>query len=246
MPTLLRDRLLPVLAVAGIGAATLAPGTAFAATPTVTFHGGCGLLGVGASSRPDTGAVTVAPGGTVTFVNRLDQSADLMINGADRATVPADSQIGVVFRQGRLSVSLVPACLLGAGGAGSVTVLVSSAGTPSASESGSRTPQGAKSTEARTATPGASPSAVAVPPDPSVAVPAPDGAGGISDDGTPASPDALPSSDTVAVGSVSPGPPVRKGPAGILVFLSAICVVGVSVAAVRTIIAQRVIRAVAS
>src|SRR5437763_1632138 len=130
MPRPLRHRLASVLAVASIGGGLFAPGTAFAAAPTVTFRGGCGLLGVGASSRPDIGALTVAPGSAVTFVNRLGQSADLMINGADRATVPADSQIGVVFRQGRLSVSLVPACLLGNGGAGSVTVTVRSAGNP--------------------------------------------------------------------------------------------------------------------
>ena len=150
MPRPLRHRLAPVLAVASIAGALIAPGTALAAAPTVTFHGGCGLLGVGASSRPDYGSVTVAGGGTVTFVNRLGQAADLMINGADRATVPADSQIGVVFRQGRLSVSLVPACLLGGGGAGSVTVTVSSGGTGSSGANG-RTPQGSKSTEARTA-----------------------------------------------------------------------------------------------
>src|SRR5436309_2464299 len=116
MPRPLRHRLLPALAAAGIGGTLLAPDTALAAAPAVTFHGGCGLLGVGASSRPDTGALSVPPGGTVTFVNRLGQSADLMINGADRATVPADSQIGVAFRQGRLSVSLVPGCVLGNGG----------------------------------------------------------------------------------------------------------------------------------
>jgi len=241
MPRPLRHRLASVLAVASIGGGLFAPGTAFAAAPTVTFRGGCGLLGVGASSRPDIGALTVSPGSAVTFVNRLGQSADLMINGADRATVPADSQIGVVFRQGRLSVSLVPACLLGNGGAGSVTVTVSSAGSGSAAGgSRSRTPQAVKSPEARTApSPGQS-SAAAVPPDPAAAASA-DG-GSLADGG--ASPDPVPTSDTVAVGSAVPGPPVRKGPAGILVFVAAICVVGVSVAAVRAIIAQRAIRAV--
>ena len=65
------QRFAPVLAAACIGGALLVPGVAAAAQPTVTFHGDCGLLGVGASSRPDKGAVTVNSGGTVTFVNNL-------------------------------------------------------------------------------------------------------------------------------------------------------------------------------
>jgi len=240
MPRPLRHRLASVLAVASIAGGLLAPGTALAAAPTVTFRGGCGLLGVGASSRPDIGALTVSPDSTVTFVNRLGQSADLMINGADRATVPADSQIGVVFRQGRLSVSLVPACLLGNGGAGSVTITVSATGSGSAAGgSRTRTPQAGKSPEARTTPTAAQSSAAAVPPDPAAA----SADGGSLADGA-ASPDPVPTSDTVAVGSAVPGPPIRKGPAGILVFVAAICVVGVSVAAVRAIIAQRAIRAV--
>jgi hypothetical protein len=245
MPRPLRHRLLPVLAAAGIGGALLAPGTALAATPTVVFHGGCGLLGVGASSRPDTGGLTVGPGGTVTFVNRLGQSADLMINGSDRATVPADSQIGVVFRQGRTSVSLIPACLLGGGGAGSVTITVGAAGASNAGGAHGRTPNGSKSTEAR-ATPSASPAAGAsAASDPAAPAPAVDD-GGLFGDSTAASPDPVPTSDTVAVGAAMPGPPVHKGPAGILVFVAAICVVGVSIAAGRAILAQRAIRAVAS
>lgn len=243
MPRPLRHRLLPVLAAAGIGGALLVPGTALAATPTVTFHGGCGLLGVGASSRPDTGALTVSAGAAVTFVNRLGQAADLMINGVDRATVPADSQIGVVFRQGRTSVALVPACLLGGGGAGSVTITVGGAGSAGAAGSRGRTPQGSKSTEARTA-PSAGPSSgAAIPPDPAAVPPADAGTFG---DGTAASPDPVPTSDAVAVGTAVPGPPVRRGPSGILIFVAAICVVGVSIAAIRAIIAQRAIRTVAA
>lgn len=246
MPRPLRHRLLPALAAAGIGGALLAPGTALAATPTVAFHGGCGLLGVGASSRPDTGGLTVPVGGTVTFVNRLGQSADLMINGSDRATVPSDSQIGVVFRQGRTSVSLVPACLLGGGGAGSVTITVGAASASSSGGANGRTPGGGKSTEARTA-PSASPAAGAsAAADPAAPAPAVDDSGGLFGDSTAASPDPVPTVDTVAVGPTEPGPPVNRGPAGILVFVAAICVVGVSIAAVRAILAQRAIRAVAS
>src|SRR2546421_10111475 len=130
-----RQRLVPALAAACAGAALLAPGTAFAATSPVAFSGGCGLLGVGASSHPDTGSVTVHAGGTVTFVNHLGQSAHLMINGADRGVVPTNNQVAVLFRQGRVSVTMLPGCLLGGGGdVGAVTVNVTA---DSASGSGS-------------------------------------------------------------------------------------------------------------
>ena len=92
---MLGKRLAPVLAAACAGAALFAPGTAVAASPTVAFQGGCGLLGVGASSHPDAGSVAVRSGGTVTFVNHLGQPAHLIINGADRGVVPRDNQVAV-------------------------------------------------------------------------------------------------------------------------------------------------------
>jgi hypothetical protein len=61
-----------------------------------------------------------------------------------------------------------------------------------------------------------------------------------------ADPALAPSTDAVAVGTAVPGPPGRHRPAGLLVFVAAICVVGVSVAATRAIIAQRAIRAIAT
>jgi len=148
---MLGQRFAPVLAAACIGGAILLPGVASAGPPTVAFHGNCGLLGVGASSKPDTGSVSVRSGGTVTFVNHLDQSAHLMINGADRGVVPADNQVAVLFRQGRVSVTMLPGCLLGGGGdVGAVTVNVTA---DSASGPGSpvgRPPGADRSPEART------------------------------------------------------------------------------------------------
>jgi hypothetical protein len=253
MPRPLRHRFVPELAAACVGGALLAPGTALAAGSTVTFEGGCGLLGVGASARPDTGALTVRSGSTVTFVNHLGQSAKLTINGADRATVPANSQVGVVFRQGRVGVSMVPGCLLGAGGAGSVTITVTSAaGSPGATGPGAHSPSAGKSPEGRTApAAGDQPPAGTGPdgaaPDPAAPVPALDGSAPTSDAGAVTSSGSVPMTDTVAaVGAAVPGPPARQGPAGILVFVAAICVAGVSVAAGRAIIAQRAIRVVAA
>src|SRR5262245_26439489 len=127
MPRPLRHRLAPLLTAACLGGVLFGLGTAEAATPTVTFHGGCGLLGVGASSRPDPASLSVSAGASVAFVNQLGQSAELMIDGVHRGSVPADHQVSVAFRAGRVSVSLVPACLLGDGKAGAATITVTPA-----------------------------------------------------------------------------------------------------------------------
>src|SRR5437660_580630 len=76
------------------------------------------------------------------------------------------------------------------------------------------------------------------------AAPAPAGGTAPSADGPAAAGPgaAVPSLDPVAVGTVVPGPPGRRRPAGLLIFAAAICVVGASAAAIRAIIAQRAIR----
>ncbi len=246
---MLGQRFVPVLAAACAGAALLVPGTARAATPQVTFQGGCGLLGVGASSRPDNGSVTVWSGGTVTFVNHLGQSAHLMINGADRGVVPNDNQVGVLFRSGRVSVSMLPGCLLGGGGdVGTVTVTVApatAAAAPSteASSAGRPSPSADRSSAGRSASASPSPSAAGASVDPAAS--APDGTVPSGEALVGTGPAAAPSLDAV-VGVATPGPPGRPRPAGLLVVIAGICVVGVSVAAIRVIIAQRAIRAVAA
>jgi hypothetical protein len=247
---MLRQRFGPVLAAACVGGALLAPGVALAATPSVTFQGGCGLLGVGASSHPDSGAVSVRSGATVNFVNHLGQPAHLMINGADRGIVPKDNQIAVLFRQGRVSVAMLPGCLLRGGDVGSVSVSVTSApgtGSPAAPGSPAGHTGTGRSPEARIAASASpAPSGMAASADP--AAPAPDGGGAVpsTDAWAPAAAGSVPVSDSVAVGTAVPAPPGRRGPAGLLVFTAAICVVGVSVAATRAIISQRAIRAIAT
>jgi len=242
---MLRQRFAPVLAAACVGAALLAPGTARAASALVTFNGSCGLLGVGASSRPSTGSVTVWSGGTVTFVNHLGQSAHLMINGADRGVVPRDNQVGVLFRGGRVSVTMLPGCLLGGGGdVGSVTVTVvpapdavspsvegSAAGRPSPSPS--RSPDA----HAASASPSASAAASVDPSSAAGVVPSTEALAGTG-------PSAAPNVDAVSVGAVTQGPPGQRRPSGLLVVLAGICVIGASIAAIRVIIAQRAIRAI--
>jgi len=250
---MLRQRFVPVLAAAFVGAALFAPGTAQAAgSPTVAFSGGCGLLGVGASSTPSTGSVVVTSGGTVTFVNHLGQSAHLMINGADRGVVPADNQVGVLFRQSRMSVSMLPGCLLGGGGeVGTVTVNVvspSSPASPSTEGSATTRPSATPGHSATPRTPEASPStsaAAVVPGDPGSPA-ATDGVVPSVDAVAGTAPGAAPGIDAVSVGAAVPGPPGRPHPSGLLVIVAGICVVGVSIAAIRAIIAQRAIRAIAA
>ena len=244
------QRFVPVLAAACAGAALLAPGAARAATPVVAFQGGCGLLGVGASSRPDTGSVTVWSGGTVTFVNHLGQAAHLMINGADRGVVPQDNQVGVLFRQGRVTVTMLPGCLLAGGGdVGSVTVNVVSASTsaaPSADASPATRPSAvpSKSAGAHSASASASPSTAAG--SAAAGSPAADGAPPSAEALAGTAPDAAPSIDPVSLGTAIPGPPGRRHASGLLVVLAGICAIGVSIAAIRVIIAQRAIRAIAT
>jgi hypothetical protein len=244
---MLAQRLVPVLAAACAGAALLAPGIARAAPPLVAFHGGCGLLGVGASSQPDRSSVTVSSGGTVTFVNHLDQSAHLMINGADRGVVPQNNQVAVLFRSGRVSVSMLPGCLLqGGGSVGAVTVTVAAVpDVPSPSTEGSSAgrpaPTPDRSPSARSASPSPSPSE----PSAGAASQAPDGAAPSVEALAGTGPAVAPSADAV-VGAAVPGPPGRPRPAGLLVVVAGICVVGVSAAAIRVMIAQRAIRAVAT
>ena len=248
----LRQRIAPVVVAAGIGGALLAPGTALAGTSTVTFNGGCGLLGVGASTQPSTGTLTVVPGSTVTFVNHLGRSAQLMINGAGRGSVPADEQVSVLFRQGRAVVSMLPSCVLESGAPGSVTITVTPVASRSSSPSAVAGPSDEQSTlagrspEARTTTKAAPGISVLTPADPL----APRLNGGLpplEDPGMNVSTDpAAPSLDAVAaVSAAEPAPPARRGAAGLLVFVAAICVAGVSIAATRAIIAQRAIRTLA-
>jgi hypothetical protein len=236
--------LAPLLAAACLGGALFSPGTAEAATPTVVFHGDCGLLGVGASSRPDPGSLSVSAGTSVAFVNQLGQSAELMINGADQGSVPADHQVSVAFRAGRVKVSLVPACLLATGGAGVATITVTPAAGPG-SPTGSKPPSDRRSPDGRTTPtavgqPTTVPGAPA-PPGPAAAPRLDTSVGAIGSDD--ANPDPVPTTDGVAaVGPARPGPPARHAPSSLLVSVAAICLVGVSIAAVRAVIAQRASR----
>jgi len=242
MPVLSRTRTV-ALALAVAAGPLLAPGVAMAASPTVTFNGNCAIGGLGASSQPDVGAISVPAGTTVMFVNHLQKTAKLLVNGQERAKVEPDFQIGVAF-QGPASVSMAPTCLLGSGSVGSVEVAVASESAgpsgpvPSGGGSPSRGRASSRPSASSSRTPG-QPSAT-----PSGATPSasddPSGGLGLAD------PSGAPSDPAVAVGAATPAVPGRHGPAGLLALIATVCVIGVSIAFIRAIIAQRAIRMVAA
>jgi hypothetical protein len=244
MPLLTRHRTALTLVAAVAGGALLGPGAAFAGSPTVTFSGSCGLLGIGASSQPDTGSVTISSGSSVTFVNHLDQPAQLMINNSAATTLAKDTAVPVSFT-GPATVALVPGCLLGHGTPGTVAVGVGQgSSTPTAgapTKAGAPTTPGARTsaTPSGSRSPGESLSA-----SPSDSSPAPSGLADPTQAGLAGDfPSALPSDAVAAVGAATPAPG-RHGPSGLLTLISTVCVVGVSIAAIRVIIAQRALRTV--
>jgi hypothetical protein len=98
---------------------------------TVTFNGGCGLLGsgLGGKSTPDATRLSVPAGSGVRFANRLGQAAALLLNGAPVGEVPAGGAADVVFREGPVTASMQLDCMLGSP-AGTVTIEVRAAPPP--------------------------------------------------------------------------------------------------------------------
>ena len=80
---------------------------------TVTFHGGCGVLGLGGSSMPDVTEVTVPSGSEVAFRNGLSRPAVLRLDGQAVAEGAPDDAATVWFGSGRVSVTMEILCLVG-------------------------------------------------------------------------------------------------------------------------------------
>jgi hypothetical protein len=249
MRLLSRPKIVAALALAAVAGPLLAPGGAVAAPPTVTFNGGCGLLGVAASSRPSTSSVRIAANSSVNFVNHLSDSAQLLINGASEATIKPDYQVEVSFHASA-TVSLVPSCLLGSGAAGSVSIRVSAPSgggdVPSVPATVAPTTQlGAPSARASvTISPSGQPSA-----SPSGSAASRSATPQRTDPSTPAAALAPPvgpsgSAALVAIGATSPATSGHHGPDRLLAVIAAVCLIGVSIALIRAIVAQRAIRMV--
>jgi hypothetical protein len=132
----------------GLGAPLLAgsPASADPEGDTVTFQGGCGLLGsgFGAGSTPDAAEVTVPAGSKLRFANGLDQSAVLRLDGEPAAQVPAGGAAEVVFHDGPVTASMQISCLMGSP-AGSVTVAVQEVDQPQRPAPPSAAPGGSPS-----------------------------------------------------------------------------------------------------
>jgi hypothetical protein len=245
MKVLTRPGSIAVLALTIAAGPLLAPGVAAAAPPQVSFSGGCGLLGVGASSQPNVSSVRVSNGSSVNFINRLNTSAHLFVNGSDMANVDHDFQVQVSFHA-PAKVSMVPACLLGSGGAGSVSVQVtgSSGGHPTNPATVGQPTRGAPT---GAASPSVTPSARLSPSvGPSGSVPVPSASSAPASSASPAvvlNPSGQPSGgQLVAIGAATPAGSGHHGPDRLLAVIAAVCLIGVSIALIRAIVAQRAIR----
>lgn len=132
-----RRRLARMAAAAVVGAPViglaLLAGPAASADPagTVTFTGGCGVLGsgLGGSSSPDTERVSLPAGTELRFANQLGRAARLRLDGEAAADVPAGGTADVVFHDGPVLATMQINCLLGEP-AGAVTVEVAPAPQP--------------------------------------------------------------------------------------------------------------------
>jgi len=260
-------------AAALLGAAlTVGAGPVYAAPsggPTVEFGGGSMLNLLVCKSSPSTGKVTVPADSRVTFVNRLGQTATLKVDGKAVSQVGANQAVPVVFHYGPADVSMTFNCGVGVVEEfKSVGVTVTSAGpaaNPAPAPVTGGTGSGAKGTGGIAARSGASPTSGSRSSHGSGAAaktnatdPA---AASTNNEGTEPIDPSLFGSDpaTVPLAAGAPSAPgdgqvyveaavpasgtPRNGPVGLLALIAAVCVVGVGIAAIRAIIAQRSTRA---
>jgi len=250
----------------------LAAGIAYAApSKQVEFSGGSVLNMVVCKSQPSVSTLTVPAETSVSFANRLSQTASLLINGSQVATVGANQEVPVRFHFGPVSVSMSVPCNVGVVKQfGSVVVNVTKPSTTTATSSsgGSTTAvqgvatQGAgrasaadRAAAAAAGRPaGAKSPAAAVSPSASAAEDATIwGQGGLLDQSQPplakdlnagTNPALADGAAPADVGAVVPasGTP-RRTPSGLLALIAAVLTIGVGVAGIRSLMAGRATRA---
>lgn len=222
------------------------------AQPQVEFNGG-GLGLLLCDSRPDRPSVTIRSESKVVFVNNLGQGATLQIDGENGGPVSDGQAVEVQFHRGPVAIAMVPDCLLNLGGNGSyepVTVNVTMSSPTSGSTTGSpRAVMTRTSPKPKRSAPPAAPASPAptdepsldgtiFPLDPEASASAGPGLDGIEPGSTVVTPDGNP-----AVELASGDTPKGKGSIGLLAIIATVCVVGVSVGAIRSIVSQRASRA---
>ena len=231
---------------------------------TVSFSGGCGLIGLLApSSKPDPKTLEVAEGTEMTFTNKLGSNAVLHI-GATTMDIAKDESKKVTLEDKSVEVAMIPKCVLEHGlfenmQKATITVKgnpdtpdpVDPAATPgNTAKPGNTT----KPSKTATATPDSGsrptldpkrPAAEgAVPPDaggnaPAAgSTPAPAGAAPGGGNAPGAGANGAPGTGAFAVEPVG-GDVTNSGSTGLLALIATVCLVGVGAAAVRTVATQR-------
>jgi hypothetical protein len=246
---------IPLLAAPGLAAPSLgAPQT----QRPVEFSGGLGPLLCG--SKPDRSSVTVKSESRLVFVNNIGHGATLRIDGENGGPIADGQAVEVRFRHGPVAIAMVPDCSPGLGGNGTYEPVTVKVGTTRPSSSGSS--GGSESAVKTWSTPAPSPSPAAAPStdDPATVADSPlfslepdagtDAVKPVADPDPAADPTqsadlAIPPGRSPAGTSknLSGDTPIDKGPIGLLTIIATVCVVGVSVGAIRAIVSQHTSRA---
>ncbi|GGM10207.1 hypothetical protein ACFFX1_24945 [Dactylosporangium sucinum] len=252
---------------AAIAAASLTlgagPVSAAPETPTVEFSGGSVLSLLVCKSEPSAGSVSVPAESRVNFVNRLGQNATLKVDGKPVSSVQPNQAVPVVFRKGpAVEVAMTFSCGVGVveqfkpvsigvtnpppapvtkqpattapagNGGGNVT-------NPTGKVTGGATPTGRsnRGNNGQRST-GEQGAMGTEPVDPSLLGPDATAAPAVgAEPSTPAEDRVLVEQPVAASG------PARNAPTGLLALVATVCAVGVGIAAIRAIIAQRSSRA---
>lgn len=229
----------------GATGALVGAGIAYADSPSVSFSGGCGLLGVGAHSQPSVAELSVPAMGSVRFINGMNTRADLVLPGGKRYAVDAGKSLEVPIASGPAEALMEPACGLGLLPTyRKTTIRVESTQSPPPGENQVRPQSSAPATPA--------PSAAGV----NGRRTAPSGTSGAAQPPASTSPAPQaqanpPIAEQPAIGLASGSTAVEPIAAGevpdrassLLAMVATICVVGVAAAAGRAITSQRTSRA---
>ncbi|MET7418021.1 hypothetical protein [Dactylosporangium sp. NPDC005555] len=258
-------------AAAALVAAALTVGAspvhAAPSTPTVEFSGGSVLSLLVCKSEPNTGSVSVPAESRVNFVNRLGQGATLKVDGKPVSTVQPNQAVPVVFKKGPVDVAMTFSCGVGVVEQFKpVSVGVTAPPAAPAAGQGGQAGKPASSQGPAGAAAAAANNAIASPNGRSTRKPSTNASGSTGEaDGTgtepvdpsllgpdaTASPSAAANANPSASADervyveepVAASGPATNAPTGLLALVATVCVVGVGIAAIRAIIAQRSSRA---